>query len=151
MRFIDAPIFNWLIAGTDAHAKNYSLLIGAGGRARLAPLYDVASALPYDALDTQRLKLAMKIGGEYRVRDICPRQWHKLAIELRLDPDAVLNRARTLAGMLPDHLANVCRSAKADGLAHPLVVTLEKAVSLRAEHCARMLSLTIVKTIRAHP
>ena len=37
-RFVDAPAFNWLIAGTDAHAKNYSLLIGAVGRARLAPL-----------------------------------------------------------------------------------------------------------------
>ena len=38
--------FNWLIAGTDAHAKNFSLLIGAEGRARLAPLYDIASILP---------------------------------------------------------------------------------------------------------
>ena len=28
-RFIDANAFNWLIGGTDAHAKNYSLLIGA--------------------------------------------------------------------------------------------------------------------------
>src|SRR5216683_2884559 len=37
-RFVDALAFNWLIAGTDAHAKNYSLLIGAEGRARLAPL-----------------------------------------------------------------------------------------------------------------
>jgi serine/threonine-protein kinase HipA len=39
--FIDALGFNWLIAGTDAHAKNYSLLL-AGHRIRLAALYDVA-------------------------------------------------------------------------------------------------------------
>ena len=30
-RFADALIWNWLIAGTDAHAKNYSLLL-AGDR-----------------------------------------------------------------------------------------------------------------------
>lgn len=29
--FMDAIAFNWLIAGTDAHAKNYSLLIGFWG------------------------------------------------------------------------------------------------------------------------
>ena len=39
-------IFNWLIAGTDAHAKNFSLLIAPGPQIRLAPLYDLASALP---------------------------------------------------------------------------------------------------------
>ena len=27
-----APLLNWLIAGTDGHAKNYSILIGGGGR-----------------------------------------------------------------------------------------------------------------------
>lgn len=42
--FIDALAFNWLVAGTDAHAKNYSFLIGVGGTIRLAPLYDMASA-----------------------------------------------------------------------------------------------------------
>src|SRR4051812_14322554 len=45
--FIDALIFNWLIVGTDAHAKNYSILHQQGGRTRLAPLYDLASILPY--------------------------------------------------------------------------------------------------------
>ena len=39
-RFIDANAFNWLIGGTDAHAKNYSLLIGAGDEIRLSPLKD---------------------------------------------------------------------------------------------------------------
>ena len=35
-RFADALVFSWLIAGTDAHAKNYAMLIAGGGRARLA-------------------------------------------------------------------------------------------------------------------
>ena len=36
-RFADALIWNWVVAGTDAHAKNYSLLL-AGNQIRLAPL-----------------------------------------------------------------------------------------------------------------
>jgi serine/threonine-protein kinase HipA len=49
-RFLKANIFNWLIGGTDAHAKNYSLLIGSGDEVRLAPLYDFSSQLPYPEL-----------------------------------------------------------------------------------------------------
>ena len=45
--FIDALIFNWLIGGTDAHAKNYSFLIAPQGQVRLSPLYDLSSVLPY--------------------------------------------------------------------------------------------------------
>jgi serine/threonine-protein kinase HipA len=33
---------------------------------RLAPLYDIASALPYGT-DERSLRFAMKIGGDYRV------------------------------------------------------------------------------------
>lgn len=43
--FVAVIGFNWLIAGTDAHAKNFSLLLSAP-HVRLAPLYDVASILP---------------------------------------------------------------------------------------------------------
>ena len=52
-RFADALIWNWIIAGPDAHAKNYSLLL-AGQDVRLAPLYDIASALPYKNFDQKR-------------------------------------------------------------------------------------------------
>ena len=142
-RFVDALVFNWLVAGTDAHAKNYSLLIGAEGRARLAPLYDIASAWPYDTFDPHRLKLAMKIGGEYRIRDIGVRQWRKLAEDLRADPEAIVSRATALAEMLPDHIADVRQRAEADGLDHPLTERLATAVSARAERCARSLSSSV--------
>jgi serine/threonine-protein kinase HipA len=64
-RFLDANAFNWLIGGTDAHAKNYSLLIGAGDEVRLSPLYDLSSQLPYPDLIEQRV--AMKIGDHYDI------------------------------------------------------------------------------------
>jgi serine/threonine-protein kinase HipA len=65
-RFVDALAFNWIIGGTDAHAKNYSVLLAAG-QVRLAPMYDVASTIVYDDLYVPRLRMAMKIGGEYRM------------------------------------------------------------------------------------
>ena len=80
--FARACVFNWLIGGTDAHAKNFSMLIGARGRARLAPLYDVASTLVYD-FDARKLKLAARVGGKYLLEDMGPRQWEKFALESR--------------------------------------------------------------------
>lgn len=89
-RFVDALAFNWLIAGTDAHAKNYSLRLGSHGRVRLAPLYDLGSALPYPGLRQDKLSLAMKIGNTCRLRDLRRHHWEKLARELRLPVEATL-------------------------------------------------------------
>lgn len=139
-RFVDAMAFHWLIAGTDAHARDYSLLIGAAGRGRLAPVYDIAGAPPYGNLDPQRLKLAMKIGGEYRLRDVGVRQWRKSAVELGLDPDRVLARVAELAGMISGHMAEVRLRAQEDGLDHPLAGLLADAITARARHCAGMLA-----------
>ncbi|HEV7732818.1 MAG TPA: type II toxin-antitoxin system HipA family toxin [Candidatus Binatia bacterium] len=133
--FVDALAFNWLVAGTDAHAKNYSILIGDGGRARLAPLYDLASALPYPSLDPERMKLAMKLGGEYRLRNITRRHWVKLATELHLDADATLARAQRLATALPDAATDVARRAGVDGLSHAVVDRLTALLVARAQRC----------------
>ena len=78
-RFADALIWNWVIGGTDAHAKNYSLLL-AGDQVRLAPLYDVASALPY-GMHERGLRFAMTIGGDYRVSPY-RNTWPEAAAEL---------------------------------------------------------------------
>ena len=139
-RFVDALAFNWLIGGTDAHAKNYSLLIGAEGRARLAPLYDIASILPYE-FDVQKVRLAMKVGGTYRLRDVGAQQWRKLAADLRLNPDALLQRIRALAVMLPDHLADIRQAAETEGLDHPLMTRLSDALSDRAPSCIRAIDI----------
>lgn len=108
-RLVDALLFNWFICGTDAHAKNYGLLL-SGAHIRLAPLYDIASMLPYET-DPLQLHLAMKVGGTYRLRDITPHTWHKLANELELDADQVVVRARKLGEQLPDALAEICSDA----------------------------------------
>jgi serine/threonine-protein kinase HipA len=66
--FYRAFVFNVVVAGTDAHAKNYSILLD-GRRVRLAPLYDLISFAPYWN-GTSRLDSAMSVGGEYSLSRI---------------------------------------------------------------------------------
>lgn len=136
--FLGAIIFNWLIAGTDAHAKNYSLLIGAAGRVRLAPLYDVASALPYDALNQHKLKSSMKIGGEYLLKNISVRHWRKLASETRLDEAVVIDSVRSMARALPDEADAQRRELKAAGLSHPIVARLADRLTGHARRLEKL-------------
>jgi len=67
--FHDALIYNWVIAGTEAHAKNYNLMLD-GNTVAFAPLYDIASWLPYtsDRSALAKTKLAMKIGKAYTLQ-----------------------------------------------------------------------------------
>lgn len=136
--FVQALALNWLIGGTDAHAKNYSVLIGAGGRARLAPLYDVASTLTYD-VDFQKLRLAMKIGGRYHLGDISLRHWNQLASSVRLDEEQVRTKCLDLAERLPDALADVINTARADGLDNAVLQRLSDALTTRAADCRKIL------------
>ena len=76
-RFMRAQAYNFVIGGSDAHGKNYGLLLAAKGRFRLAPLYDVISILPY--IENRKAKLAMSIDGYYRFDKIYPRHWEAQA------------------------------------------------------------------------
>jgi serine/threonine-protein kinase HipA len=134
-RFADALIWNWLIAGTDAHAKNYSLLL-AGDQVRLAPLYDVASALPYD-IHERRLRFAMKIGGEYLVFP-SRNPWPEAARELALDADALVGRVRELAARSPDVFADAAKAPSLEALDRPLSTRLVDLVADRCERCSRL-------------
>jgi serine/threonine-protein kinase HipA len=135
-RFADALAWNWLIAGTDAHAKNYSLLL-AGPEARLAPLYDMASALPYGTHE-RKLRLAMKLGGDYHVY---PRHnpWPSTARELGVDPTTLTDRVRELAEVAPDAFADATAAPEVVALDRPLPATLLDLVADRARRCRRLL------------
>lgn len=135
--FADALIWNWIIAGTDAHAKNYSLLL-SGPQVRLAPLYDVASALPY-GLHEKKLRFAMKIGGDYEVH---PRynRWPTAARELGLDPGRLTDRVRELAVVAPDALSSAAADPAVRVLARPLSTKLVDLVAERARRCGELVA-----------
>ncbi len=139
-RFVDALVFNWLTAGTDGHAKNYSLLLGDHGQVRLAPLYDLGSALPYPDLDPRRTKLAMKLGDTYRIRDIAPRHFRQLAHALELDAGVVLARATDLAELVREKVSSVGEGAKDAGLSHPIVPRLVEQIGIHVTRCLKVLA-----------
>jgi serine/threonine-protein kinase HipA len=138
--FIDSIAFNWLIVGTDAHAKNYALLIGTAGRVRLAPLYDLASVLPYPDIDIQRVKLSMKLGDEYRFRYIYAGHWRKMAEEIRLDPDQIIARVKEFSEQLADHAANIAHGMRKEGIKHAVIPRLAKDLAKRADACRKILA-----------
>ena len=137
--FLDAIAFNWLIAGTDGHSKNYAVLLGGQGAVRLAPFYDLASVLPYGSINIHKAKLAMKIGGEYRLRNIGLRQWQKLAAEVRVDARSLIARIHAMAAATPDLVATIQREVEAEGLAHPTIVVLSQRLKSRAKNCQAIL------------
>ncbi|OAF07596.1 type II toxin-antitoxin system HipA family toxin [Bradyrhizobium neotropicale] len=140
--FVNALGFNWLIGGTDAHAKNYSLLLASGPHVRLAPLYDVASILPYKDIDLRKIKLAMKVGGEYKLDQIGLRQWQKFARETRVDADELVASLVSMAKQIPDLVADIHARAKKEGLENEIVERLASALSIRARDCERLLQKT---------
>ncbi len=106
---------------------------------RLAPLYDIASVLPYDEFDMRKVKLAMKIGGEYKLDQIGRRQWQKFARETRIDADELLIGLASMAKQLPDEVSVARRQARQDGLDEVVVERLAAGLIERARECEQML------------
>jgi serine/threonine-protein kinase HipA len=112
-RFLLALGFNWLIVGPDAHAKNYSLLI-ADNVIRLAPLYDIASALPYLDVHVKKRRLAMKIGSSYKPDQIGSAHFERLAEECRVSSTWMLRATRDLADAIEPVLVEVANESGLD-------------------------------------
>ena len=139
--FADALIFNWLIAGTDAHAKNFSLLIASGQQIRLAPLYDLASALPYpQRIDLQKAKLAMKIGGSYRLREIRRSHWESCARDLRMAANDLIARAESMIERMTKATLEVADLLHAEGIEDPVIGRLVDAVAIHTRECRERLA-----------
>ena len=137
--FVEALAFHWLIAGTDGHSKNYSVLIGAGGNVRLAPLYDLASILPYADKGLHKAKLAMKLGGEYLIREIRLYHWKKMAKELRLDTDQLVQRVDSFAEQLPELANKIHQQLEKEGLKHHILTRLTETITERSKLCRKIL------------
>jgi serine/threonine-protein kinase HipA len=84
VRFMGALFFNWLVLGTDAHAKNYSLMLLGKEGVALAPLYDISSYLPY-ADDPNYVSLAMKVMKKKKAGEIGRRHWEQLLGRVNMD------------------------------------------------------------------
>lgn len=143
-RFVDALIYNWLIVGTDAHAKNYSLLLG-NGAVRLAPLYDVSSYLPYPSnwTEVNKAKLAMRIGNRYALRNNDSLSaWRGLAASLGLDETATIDRAEQMAQKLPNAFHEAVSALPPEFKGTPTISLFESRIERRSRKCAGLSKMT---------
>jgi len=99
----------------------------------------VASVLPYPDIDIERVKLSMKVGGEYRLRNIRLYHWRRLAQELHVDPDATIQRVDDFARRLADHVPDIRRRMIEEGLTHSIIARLAEMLTARAAACRAIL------------
>lgn len=135
-RFLRATILTWVLAAPDAHAKNYALLHGPGGGVRLAPFYDIATYLPYADPALHRVKLAMKIGGEYLVRRIGRARWEAVAKSAGIGSAVLLDTIDELLTRLPAAIAIVSDRATHEGLQARAISRLARCLRARVTECA---------------
>lgn len=120
LRLFQAVAYNWAIAGTDAHPRNYSVLIRPGNVVALAPLYDIASSLlvhrakPRD--DPETWRLAMAVGGHTTIGEIDRAAWTDEAKRAGLKPDLVLERVTDIVSSIPGAAERVAERAVLDGI-----------------------------------
>lgn len=125
--FGSALVLQWLIGGTDAHARNYSVQHLSDG-SRLAPLYDVASVVPYIPRDRSP-KLAMAIGGETQVDRIGAAELTAESKACDLPKGWLLTRTEELIAELPTAIDNAASDTAMLPAATPM--TDQWAQSLR--------------------
>ena len=145
--FMRALAFNFVIGGTDAHGKNYSLLISKGGRYRLAPLYDIASWLPYSTTGG-RDKLAMSLDGHSRLDEIMPRHWEATAKQSGFDPARMTALIRDLIARLPDEAAGLAAVCRSEGMT---TGDLGKLAGLFSARCISLSQLYGSEPLRTKP
>jgi len=137
-RFIRATALNWVLAATDAHAKNYALLHGPRG-VRLAPFYDILSYLPYADANLHRVKLAMRIGREYLVKRVHRQSWSVLAKESRLPERTVVENVLAVLESLPGAIDRTAERSIRERLDPAIILLLQERVRRRVERCLDMM------------
>lgn len=142
-RFLRATALNWVIAATDAHAKNYALVHGPGGRLRLAPFYDILSYLPYADAKLHRVKLAMRIGTKYPVAAVSRTAWERLARDSGLGVNLVLGEADAVVSRLPAAVERVASECVGSGLDEATIDLLRERLLERTEKCAAALAKSL--------
>jgi serine/threonine-protein kinase HipA len=133
-RLLDAVVFNVLICNTDAHAKNYSILLTGRG-ASLAPLYDLMCAAAWENVTRN---LSQTIAGKDRGDHIMGRHWQRMADECGFNRTMILRRVEALAEKARKELPAAIETVRAmPGGDHPLLNEFAGAIETRCRAVRR--------------
>ena len=138
-RFLRATALNWVLAATDAHAKNYALL-HSNRAVRLAPFYDILSYLPYTDDRLHRVRLAMKVGSDYLVRRVTRRSWTAFAKRSRIADRVVMDNVTAVLELLPPAIDRVADRTIRGGLNADIIGRLADAIRQRVARCMEIMN-----------
>lgn len=124
--------FNYLIGNNDAHGKNLSLLY-AGSKQSLAPFYDLMSTAVYDQLTG---KMAMSLGGEYRLAWIMHRHWMRFAEETGIKPAFLLHTLREVAAEISAATEKLIQETAADNTERKFLQKIAAVVARQTKKLA---------------
>jgi serine/threonine-protein kinase HipA len=96
VHLLDMVTFNVLACNTDAHAKNYSIMIRGNGLS-LAPIYDVMCG---EVWKNVTKKLAQAVAGKRQGDCLNASDWQRFARECGLNTRQIIERVRTLAKLV---------------------------------------------------
>jgi serine/threonine-protein kinase HipA len=91
---------NYVVGAPDGHSKNVSLLL-LPNEIKVAPLYDLATSLPYDG-DQGLREVAVGIGGRRKFGQVLGRHWDRAARVLGIPAEQYRRTVREMAGRFPD-------------------------------------------------
>jgi serine/threonine-protein kinase HipA len=138
-RIMDAVLFNYLIMGTDAHAKNYSLIFGREGDFTLAPLYDLSSYLPYVS-QRKDMRLAMRIGRDYKDQSILKGNFVKLCKQCNYPEEQLFSQANAMIEKIQVEVPQLKPELSKQGLWNVTLAKLSNLLLERTERAAALFS-----------
>jgi serine/threonine-protein kinase HipA len=136
LRLLDMVVLNVIACNTDAHAKNYSILIRGSGFS-LAPMYDVMCG---EVWENVTRNLAQKIAGKNRGDHLKGRHWERFARECGLNPKQVIDRVGALAkSVITEAAAAEAEVVSLPAGGHPILSRTRQAVEGRARRLLNQL------------
>jgi serine/threonine-protein kinase HipA len=129
INLLDYVIFNVIACNTDAHAKNYSMMISGRGF-KLAPIYDVMCG---EAWEHVTRNMAQKIAGKSRGEHLKRRHWQRFAADVGLNAPRLIARVEALARSALAETRNASAEVAAmPAGGHPLMTQVSEAIEKRA-------------------
>ena len=131
LALLDQVIFNILVANTDAHAKNYSLILPVGAAPRLAPIYDVSTVLSWPHVVKTYAQFID--GKQRRPETVSGRHWEAIARDIGYRPTDVKNRVQQIVdAMVANKIKVTAAVAELPGAAAGYVTQTAEAVENNA-------------------
>lgn len=110
-RWLERLAFNTSSANSDAHAKNYSLILDPASGIRLSPQYDAVATRYWPEFNWE---LAMPLNKDHAFAEhTTPQDWEDLATRHGLDGSRVADMARRMAGKVLAGISESCEGLDA--------------------------------------